>query len=111
MDISELHRILSRYTEIGFMEAVRAYEPASDQIRESELRKWLKMMHIEQKQFKNLLNKRLVKPFRKGTSANSPLYYSKKDIIQALGTAEVLIAQRDDMVRRVLKKETEQQII
>lgn len=71
------------------MEAVKSYEPAQDLIRLREVKKWLKMMRIDLKRFNVLVESGIIKPLRKGTSRNSPLYYSKKEIKQALSLANV----------------------
>lgn len=71
------------------MEAVRAYEPTADWIRETEVKQWLKHMRVDYKKFKAMIEAGLINFKRKGTARNSPKYYSKKDIIQALATSEV----------------------
>ena len=71
------------------MTAVQAYEPCQDTIRLSEVKKWLKMMHVDYKKFKTLVDIGIIKARRIGTSKNSPLYYSKLEIKQALAAVKV----------------------
>lgn len=89
MNIEELQSIMIDSYQVGYMEAVKSYEPSQDLIRLSEVKKWLKMMKIDLKKFNTLVNKDFIKPIRKGTSRNSPLYYSKKEIKQALSMSNV----------------------
>lgn len=89
MNIEDLQSIMIDSFQVGYMEAVKAYEPAQDLIRLSEVKKWLKMMKIDLKRFNTLVRKEVIKPIRKGESRNSPLYYSKKEIKQALSMANV----------------------
>ena len=89
ISVQELNRIIADFVQVGFMEAVKAYEPSQDLVRKSEVRKWLKMMLISDVDFKRILASDLVKPIRMGDGRNSPLYYSKKDIKQALALIKV----------------------
>lgn len=88
-DFSELYSMVGDFVQVGFMEAVRAYEPAQDRIRGSEVRRWLKMMRVDVKRFNALVKSGEIKPFRTGTGKNSPLYYSKKEIKQAVTAAKM----------------------
>lgn len=89
MSFEELKGIIADYTQIGFMEAVRAYEPAQDLIRQSAVEKWLKMMRVDLKKFVALSESGAIKARRIGKSKNSPLYYSKKEIMEAMKAANV----------------------
>lgn len=102
MNIEEIQSIMIDSYQVGYMEAVKAYEPAQDLIRLREVKKWLKMMKIDLKRFNILVNKELVKPIRKGESRNSPLYYSKADIKQALSLANVSGMMAREKVRLTL---------
>lgn len=81
--------IMADAVQIGFMQAVKAYEPTSDTIRATEVKQWLKHMLIPWAKFSKLERAGLIKPFRKGNASNSPLYYSKTEIKQALTTAKL----------------------
>lgn len=89
MDIGDIQSIMIDSYQVGYMEAVKSYEPAQDLIRLKEVKKWLKMMKIDLKRFNILVGKELIKPIRKGESRNSPLYYSKAEIKQAISLANV----------------------
>lgn len=89
MNIEEIQSIMIDSYQVGYMEAVKAYELAQDLIRLRDVKKWLRMMRIDWKRFNVLVNKELIKPIRKGESRNSPLYYSKTEIKQALSLANV----------------------
>ena len=89
MNIEEIQSIMIDSYQVGYMEAIKAYEPAQDFIRLSEVKKWLKMMKIDLKRFNVLVHKEIIKPIRKGERRNSPLYYSKTEIKQALSLANI----------------------
>ena len=80
--------------QIGYMQAVKSYEPAADDIRSTEVRQWLKHMLVSWAQFLKLEKTGLIKPYRKGKAANSPLYYSKSEIKKALTTAKLAALTR-----------------
>lgn len=90
MRFEELAGLLADFTQVGFMEAVRAYAPAQDRVRKSEVKKWLKMMLVDYKDFKALENCGHIHARRKGKSINSPLYYSKKEIMSVLKAKKLL---------------------
>lgn len=89
MTIQELGDIISRYTELGFMEAVKRYEPAQDLIRASDVKPWLEINRIDYKKFKAFLKRGDIKPIRKGTAANSPLFYSKAEISKCFAVLQL----------------------
>lgn len=89
MRIEDIQSIMIDSYQVGYMEAIKAYEPSQDFIRLSDVKKWLKIMKIDLKKFNALVHKEIIKPIRKGESRNSPLYYSKTEIKQALSMANV----------------------
>lgn len=89
IELQELNAMIADFVQVGYMQAVKAYEPSQDLIRLTEVKKWLKMMKIELKKFNALVSKGIIKPVRKGESRNSPLYYSKKEIKQAISMSNV----------------------
>lgn len=88
-DFSEIYGIMSEYMQAGFMEAVKAYEPVQDEVRQTEVKAWLRFMRIDVKAFRNLVRQGVVTPRRKGEGRNSPLYYSKAEIKKALAAAKL----------------------
>lgn len=85
----ELFATIADFVQVGYMQAVKAYEPTNDNIRQSDVCNWLRLNLIDERQFKQLERKGLIKSFRLGTAKNSPLYYSKEEIKQAISTEKV----------------------
>ena len=103
IDLNELNAMIADFVQVGFMEAVKAYEPARDLVRASEVKGWLRMMRMEQKKFNTLCEQGVIRAVRKGTGRNSPLYYSKKEIKQAMSMANIggLLAKEGIMLAAV----------
>lgn len=89
IDFNQLCGVLSDFVQIGFMEAVRAYEPVQDKIRKSEIKKWLKISLIDNDKFDALVESGHIHAHRLGTSKNSPLYFSKKEIKEAVAKTKL----------------------
>lgn len=51
IDLNELNAVIADFVQVGFMEAVKDYEPAQDLVRASEVDGWLRMMKIDEKKF------------------------------------------------------------
>lgn len=83
MDLFTLKQQILQMSELGAMAALKLQNPAYDEVKLSEAYKiagsvrWLKF-HIK---------KGNIKPIRRGTAKNSPIYYSRLDIA-ALKKAE-----------------------
>ena len=86
MEIQELNRMVADFVQVGWMQAVKMYEPPQDCVKLSEVKKWLRMACLDYKTFQRLVKSEVIKPFRQGKGKNSPLYYSKADIKQAFAT-------------------------
>lgn len=99
MNIEEIQSIMVDSYQVGYMEAIKAYEPAQDLIRLKDVKKWLRMMKIDLKRFNILVSKDVIKPIRKGESRNSPLYYSKTEIKQALSLANISGIMAKEIIR------------
>ena len=89
MDIQELNSMVANFVQVGFMQAVKVYDPPQDRVRKSEVKRWLRMANLDYDHFTRLVDTGLVKPFRIGKGKNSPLYYSKKEIKQAFSVASM----------------------
>lgn len=89
MKVDDIMPMLESAFQVGFMEAVKTYEPAQDNIRMTELKNWLKIMRIDKKRFYALVENGSIKPFRLGAGRNSPLYFSKQEIKKALTAADI----------------------
>lgn len=98
--------IMSQYVELGFMQAVKAYEPTQDELRQSELKDWLRMNRVDARKLKAWIEHGMVRPYRKGEGKNSPLYYSKAEIKEAMantGLAQTMMERRrkiEDLIKR-----------
>lgn len=89
MDMQEVNRMVADFVQVGFMQAVKMYEPPQDMVRLSEVKRWLRMACLDYRTFRRLVKSGAIEPFRKGKGKNSPLYYSKADIKQAFSAAHV----------------------
>jgi hypothetical protein len=85
LTISELGGIIADFVRVGYNAAVADYDPPQDNLRLSEVKKWLKFRKIDFKTFQELEKQGLIHA-RKGDAVNSPLYYSKKEIQEAFAT-------------------------
>ena len=84
IEYNELRDSIQKFVQVGFMEAVKTYEPAQDRLRQKDVKSWLKMLRIDYKEFKSLVDAGAIKARRIGAAANSPLFYSKKEIKEVL---------------------------
>ena len=89
LSLEELNGMIADFTQIGFMTAIKAYEPTQDKVRLTEVKNWLRFNRIDYKKFKALVDTGLIKRKRDGKCINSPLYFSKEEIKKALATAKV----------------------
>ena len=85
LDIVDIGSIISDFVRVGYNAAVKDYDPPQDNLRQSEVKKWLKFRKIDFKTFQELEKQDLIHA-RKGEAVNSPLYYSKKEIQEAFAT-------------------------
>ena len=67
--ITTLQAMLTNAATLGAMSAVKRLDPVKDELKASEVRTWL-----------GNDSKMMIKGFKKGTSQNSPFYYSKCQI-------------------------------
>lgn len=85
LTISELGGIIADFVRVGYNLAIKDYDPPQDNLRLSEVKKWLKFRKVDFKTFHELEKQDLIHA-RKGDAVNSPLYYSKTEIQKALAT-------------------------
>lgn len=88
LTISELGGIIADFVRVGYNAAVADYDPPQDNLRLSEVKKWLKFRKVDFKTFHELEKQDLIHA-RKGDAVNSPLYYSKTEIQKALAIMRV----------------------
>lgn len=86
MQIVDIRSLMAEVWQVGYMEAVKAYEPVRDQIRKSEVGDWLALMKIDRRVFRKLEKCGLIRAHKLGEGKNSPLVYSKAEIKKALAT-------------------------
>lgn len=84
MTIEELGAWMADFVQIGYMTAVKAYEPTSDELRMKDIEKWCKATFTDYNRLKKLIDGGVIAPHRKGECKNSPLYFSKAEIKQAI---------------------------
>lgn len=97
----ELGAIVSDFVQIGMLQAIKAIEPVGDHVRQSDVTLWLQLNSIDGKQFKQLKRNGKIKPFRLGTARNSPLYYSKAEIIEAMAYLRLNKLNVNDKIGRI----------
>lgn len=89
MRADELGRMISRYVEVGYSMAVKAYEPTSDLLRKTDVEKWLSVSGNNADLFRKLKKAGVIIARKKGNGKNSPLYYSKSEIIEAIASHDI----------------------
>lgn len=91
MDISlfQLKELISEMTEVGYMRAVRQYEPHMDEVSRREVLGWFKILGLEPSFLEKMESEGLVKGKRKGAGKNSPVYYSKVKVKEALASLKI----------------------
>jgi len=88
MDYDEIFMAIDACIKSGFTQAVRLYEPTQDLIRATRISAWLRMNDISRDTFRALEKQGKLRSFRKGDAKNSPLYYSKAEVLKALSAAK-----------------------
>jgi len=78
--VSTLQEMLNDAAMLGAMSAVKKLDPVKDQLKASEVRVWLGNDSKMSRKFDAMVRKGMIKGFKKGTSQNSPYYYSKCQI-------------------------------
>ena len=78
--VSTLQEMLTNAATLGAMSAVKKLDPVKDELKASEVRAWLGNDSKMSRKFDAMVRKGMIKGFKKGTSQNSPFYYSKVQI-------------------------------
>lgn len=84
LTLDDIVSVVNKAVQIGYMQAVKAYEPTSDYIKKTELNAYLRLHTINKKNFDALVDNGYIVPRHKGKAQNSAIVYSKKEIQQAL---------------------------
>ena len=77
--VTTLQAMLTNAATLGAMSAVKRLDPVKDELKASEVRTWLGN-DSKSRKFDAMVRKGMIKGFKKGTSQNSPFYYSKCQI-------------------------------
>lgn len=86
MTTDQISAFIADSIQIGYMTAVKAYEPTADELKQSDLKKWCQATFTDYKKLRRLIKAEIIKPHRKGDAKNSPLFFSKAEIKQAIIT-------------------------
>lgn len=104
MTIEQIGEMMADFVQIGYMTAVRAYEPTSDELRIKDVEKWCRATFTDYEKLCRLIKAGVVAPHRRGESKNSPLFYSKAEIKQAIINARLSQYIVDDKVERAINE-------
>ena len=86
--VTTLQAMLTNAATLGAMSAVKKLDPVKDQLKASEVRTWLGNDSKQTRMFDAMVRKGMIKGFKKGTSQNSPFYYSKVQIEAAFAAVK-----------------------
>ena len=84
LTLDDIISVVKNAVQAGYMQAVKAYEPTSDLIKQTQINAYLKLNNINKKKFNALVEGGYILPRHKGKAQNSAIVYSKKEIQQAL---------------------------
>lgn len=80
---------IADFIQIGRMQMVKAYEPIADAVRAVELKSWCIATSTDYKAVEALIASGAIAKHRMGGAKNSPIVYSKQEVIQAVVTAKI----------------------
>ena len=86
--VTTLQAMLTNAATLGALSAVQKLDPVKDQLKASEVRAWLGNDSKMSRKFDAMVRKGMIKGFKKGTSQNSPYYYSKFQIEEAFAAVK-----------------------
>ena len=86
--VTTLQAMLTNAATLGSLSAVQKLDPVKDQLKASEVRTWLGNDSNLSRKFDAMVRKGMIKGFKKGTSQNSPYYYSKFQIEAAFAAVK-----------------------
>ncbi len=85
----QLGEYIASFIQIGRMQMVKAYEPTADMVRSAELKEWCKATATDFHKVEVLIDRGVIAKHRMGAAKNSPVVYSKQEVIQAVITAKI----------------------
>lgn len=80
MTFTDIKQLITESVQVGYMYAIKSYEPTADMIRERELKKWCALNGIDGKTVNRMIAKGIIRKHRTGESKNSPVVFSKSEI-------------------------------
>ena len=80
---------IADFIQIGRMQMAKAYEPLGDMVRAAELKSWCMATSTDYKAVEALIKGGVIARHRTGEAKNSPIVYSKQEVIQAVVTAKI----------------------
>lgn len=89
LDLYQLKNIMADMVQVGYMKAVKCYEPTKDDVSSRELVRWFKTLHIDPSCISKMESEGLIKGSRRGSGKNSPIYYSRLEVKQALSAIDI----------------------
>jgi DNA-binding transcriptional ArsR family regulator len=81
-----------RMAELGVANYIKGLEPTADQLKQREVSRWLKQRG-EKVSLSDLERMGLLNGRREGRAKNSPIFYSKADILAALNSIRLTKTQ------------------
>ncbi len=78
--VTTLQAMPTNAATLGAMSAVKRLDPVKGELKASEVRTWLGNDSKMSRKFDAMVRKGMIKGFKKGSSQNSPFYYSKCQI-------------------------------
>lgn len=86
MTFNDIQAVIADSVRLGYMKAVKAFEPTADIIRERELKSWCLANAIDIKTITKMIARGEIKKHRMGVCRNSPTGFSKAEIKQVIAS-------------------------
>ena len=87
--LHDIQTIIADSVQLGYMKAVKAFEPTADIIREKDLKVWCLANAIDIKTITKMITRGDIKKHRMGTCRNSPIGFSKTEIKELLTSVTI----------------------
>ncbi len=84
LNYGDIQNLVADSVQLGYMRAVRSFEPASDNVKGTDLDGWCLAAGVDKETLTKLIKRGAIKKQRTGTARNSPIVYSKSEIKQAM---------------------------
>lgn len=90
IELHELNNMMMNMAMIGVANYIKTFNCEADELTQREAGKFLKVLGHKPAKLTELEELKLIKGQRKGAALNSPVYYSRAEILSALNTKELL---------------------